>query len=153
MSVADQKHGVEGVLWYQGMSRVCPGCHQTSPGEARKGGCIRDPDAEHRTSNIEHPPSNEVKPPEAAQSHAWAQAAHRAQAFASAVLTTPCPPARSRRGAESFAVDVIQNFLFHLARRQYVSPRFFFALASEKPQVMPGLEQHRLGLTLDLFEQ
>jgi hypothetical protein len=40
-----------------------------------------------------------------------------------------------------------------LARRQYVSPRFFFALASEKPQVMPDLEQHRLGLTLDLFEQ
>jgi hypothetical protein len=65
----------------------------------------------------------------------------------------PCPPAKSRRGAESFAVKVIQNFLFHLARGQYVSPRFFFALASEKSQVMPDLEQHLLGLTLDLFEQ
>jgi hypothetical protein len=37
----------------------------------------------------------------------------------------------------TFAVKVIQNLLFHLARRQYVSPRFFFALASEKLQVMP----------------
>jgi hypothetical protein len=40
-----------------------------------------------------------------------------------------------------------------LARRQHASPRFFFALASEKPQVMPQIEQHRLGLTLELFEQ
>jgi hypothetical protein len=55
--------------------------------------------------------------------------------------------------SESFAVKVIQNFLFHLARRQHVSPRFFFALAREKLQVMPDLEQHRFGLTLDFFEQ
>ena len=68
-------------------------------------------------------------------------------------LPFPCPPAKSARGAESFAVKVIQNFLFHLTRRQYVSPRFFFALASEQLQVMPDLEQHRLGLMLDLFEQ
>jgi len=75
------------------------------------------------------------------------------QRLAESWLPFPCPPAKSRRGAESFAVKVIQNFLFHLAGRQHVSPRFFFALASEKLQVMPDLEQHRLGLTLDLFEQ
>ena len=55
-------------------------------------------------------------------------------------LPFPCPPAKSPRGAESFAVKVIQNFLFHLARRQHVSPRFFFALAREKLQVMPDLD-------------
>jgi hypothetical protein len=96
---------------------------------------------------------NAEKAARATQSRAGAKAAHRAQAFASAVLITPCPPAKSRRGAWSFAVEVVQNFLFHLARRQHVSPRFCFALASEKLQVMPHLEQHRLGLTLDLFEQ
>jgi hypothetical protein len=37
----------------------------------------------------------------------------------------------------TLAIKVIQNFLFPLARRQYVSPRFFFALASEKLQVTP----------------
>jgi hypothetical protein len=26
----------------------------------------------------------------------------------------PCPPAKPPRGAESFAVELIQNFLFHL---------------------------------------
>jgi hypothetical protein len=48
---------------------------------------------------------------------------------------------------------VIQNFLFHLARRQHVNPRFLLALAREKLQIMPDLKQHRLGLTLDFFEQ
>ena len=42
ISVADQKRGFEGVLWYQDMSRVCPGCPQTTPREARKGSCIRE---------------------------------------------------------------------------------------------------------------
>jgi hypothetical protein len=36
----------------------------------------------------------------------------------------------------TLAIKVIQNSLFHLAQRQYVSPRLFFGLASEKPQVV-----------------
>src|ERR1017187_6988048 len=55
ISVADQKRGIEGVLWYQDMSRVCPGCHQTTPREAREESCIRKAYDEHPTSNIQHP--------------------------------------------------------------------------------------------------
>jgi hypothetical protein len=36
ISVADQKRRFEGVLWYQTMSRVCPGCPQSSPREERE---------------------------------------------------------------------------------------------------------------------
>jgi hypothetical protein len=57
------------------------------------------------------------------------------------------------RFSESFAVKVIQNFLFHLARRQHVSPSLFFTLASEILQIMPDLYQDRLGLALSFFEQ
>jgi hypothetical protein len=41
ISLADQKWGFEGVLWYQHMSRVCPGRPQTTPRGARKVSCIR----------------------------------------------------------------------------------------------------------------
>jgi hypothetical protein len=41
ISLADQKRGFEIVLWYQGMSSVCPGCPQTTPRQARNGSCIR----------------------------------------------------------------------------------------------------------------
>jgi hypothetical protein len=53
ISVADQKRGFEGGLWYQGMSRVCPGCPRTTPREARKARCIRDAYGERRTLNLE----------------------------------------------------------------------------------------------------
>ena len=72
ISLPAWKWGFEGGLWFQGMSRVCPGCPQTSPGEEREASCIRDAYAEHpganaewggrnsrniqhRTSNIQHP--------------------------------------------------------------------------------------------------
>jgi hypothetical protein len=42
ISMADLKRGVVRVLWYQDMSRVCPGCPQTAPREAREVSCIRD---------------------------------------------------------------------------------------------------------------
>jgi len=53
ISLADQKRGFEGVLWYQGMSRVCPGCPQTITREAEEGVCIQDAYGWDRTSNLE----------------------------------------------------------------------------------------------------
>ena len=44
----DQKGGPEGGLWYQGMSRVVPGCPQSTPREVGEGSCIRYAYAEHR---------------------------------------------------------------------------------------------------------
>ena len=40
ISLADQKRGFDGVLWYLGMSRVVPGCPQTTPRAAREASCI-----------------------------------------------------------------------------------------------------------------
>jgi hypothetical protein len=53
ISAADRKLGFERVLWYQDMSRVCPGCPQTTTREAREGSCIRKAYDEHPTSNLE----------------------------------------------------------------------------------------------------
>ena len=61
----------------QDMSRVRQEYPQTTPGEARKGSCIRKAYGEHRTTDIEHPTSNEAKPPEAPQSHMGANAEGR----------------------------------------------------------------------------
>ena len=36
ISMPDQKWGFEGGLWYQGGSRVCPECHQTTQRKARQ---------------------------------------------------------------------------------------------------------------------
>src|ERR1035441_4816825 len=48
------------------MSRVCPGCPQTSPREAGEGGCIRDPYGEHPGANAEYGMRNSrAKPPKA----------------------------------------------------------------------------------------
>src|ERR1035437_9283052 len=58
----DQKGGPEGGLWYQGMSRVVPGCPQTSPRAAGEGRCIWDAYGGYRTSNIQHPTSNTQHP-------------------------------------------------------------------------------------------
>jgi hypothetical protein len=74
ISVADQKRGLEGVLWYQGLSGVCPGCPQTTPREARKASWIREAYAGHRPTNIEHPTSSEAKPRKATQSRTGAKA-------------------------------------------------------------------------------
>jgi hypothetical protein len=66
ISVADQKRGSVGALWYQGMSRVCPRRPQSNPREARKESCIRKAYGGRRTSNIQHPTSNgRRKPPKA----------------------------------------------------------------------------------------
>src|SRR5208283_3283813 len=72
ISLADRKRGFEGVLWYQGMSRVCPGCPQTSPREAREESCIRKAYGEHPGANTEcgmrnrrsKPPKATSKPPD-----------------------------------------------------------------------------------------
>src|ERR1035441_2435318 len=77
ISVADQKWGFEGVLWYQDMSRVCPGCPQTTPREAGKGGYIGNAYGEHRTLNLEPRTSNLEKPGQATQSHSGAKAEGR----------------------------------------------------------------------------
>ena len=53
ISEADRKRRFEGVLWYQDMSRVCPGCPQTTPMEARQVSCIRDAYGEHPGANAE----------------------------------------------------------------------------------------------------
>jgi len=58
ISAADRKRGLEGGLWYQGMSRVCPGCPQTSPRELRKASCIQDAYGESQTTALRHPSSN-----------------------------------------------------------------------------------------------
>ena len=58
-----------GGLWYQGMSRVVPGCPQTTPREAGEESCIWNAYDEHRTSNIEHRTSNKQEPDKATQSH------------------------------------------------------------------------------------
>ena len=52
ISLADRKPGFERVLWYQDMSRVCPGCPQTTPREAREEGCIRKAYAESPESKV-----------------------------------------------------------------------------------------------------
>src|ERR1035441_53310 len=44
------------------MSRVCPGCPQTSPREAREASCILDAYGEHRTSNLKPRTSNIRRP-------------------------------------------------------------------------------------------
>jgi hypothetical protein len=50
-----QKVGFESGLWYQGMSRVCPGCPQTTPRKVGEGNCIQDAYGERRqTSNFQH---------------------------------------------------------------------------------------------------
>jgi hypothetical protein len=53
ISVADQKWGFEGVLWYQGMSRVCPGCPQSTPRQVGEGSCIPKAYGQYATSNLE----------------------------------------------------------------------------------------------------
>ena len=53
ISVADQERGLESVLWYQSMSRVCPEYPQTTPREAREGGCILKAYGEGGTLNLE----------------------------------------------------------------------------------------------------
>ena len=65
----DQKGGPEGGLWYQGMSRVVPGCPQTSPRAAGEGRCIWDAYGGYRTSNIQHPTSNGRQQGEAGKSY------------------------------------------------------------------------------------
>ena len=52
ISLADRKRGFEGVLWYQDRSRVCPGCPQTTPREAREGSWIREAYGERPKSNV-----------------------------------------------------------------------------------------------------
>ena len=79
--MADQIVGVVGVLWYQDMSRVCPGCPQTNPGEAGEGSRIRDAYGEHPTSNTEHPTYSEAKLPKATSKPVDSQA-----------IGTPKPP-------------------------------------------------------------
>src|SRR5437870_6492843 len=51
------------------------------------------------------------------------------------------------------AIEDIQNFLLHFARRQHVGPGFFLTLARKEPQVMQDLAQHGLGLTLDFRKE
>ncbi len=51
--MADRKRGFEGVLWYQGMSRVCPECPQTNPREEREASWIRDAYGEHMGAKAE----------------------------------------------------------------------------------------------------
>src|ERR1035437_3339230 len=53
ISLPDQEWGSAGGLWYQGMSRVVPGCHQTTRREAGEGGCIQSAYVENRTLNLE----------------------------------------------------------------------------------------------------
>jgi len=53
ISVADRKRGFETVLWYQGMSRVCPGCPQATPREEWETSCIRKAYGEHPGANAE----------------------------------------------------------------------------------------------------
>src|ERR1035437_1778201 len=53
ISLPAQKRGLEAGLWYQGMSRVVPGCPQTSPGAAGDGSCIRYSYGGHGTLNPE----------------------------------------------------------------------------------------------------
>ena len=65
----------------------------------------------------------------------------------------PCPPARLRRGAGSFAVEDVQFFLLDFARGQHVGPIFPCALAFEESQVMQDLAHHRFGLMLNFFDQ
>ena len=53
ISVPDEKRGPEGGLWYQGMSRVCPGCPQSNPREVHQASWIRDTYYKQRTLNLE----------------------------------------------------------------------------------------------------
>jgi hypothetical protein len=69
ISVADREVGSWGVLWYQGMSRVCPGCLQITPREAREGVRIWNAYGKHQTLNLEPRTSNLEKPGKATQSH------------------------------------------------------------------------------------
>ncbi len=55
ISVPDQKRGPEEGLWYQGRSRVCPGCPQTTAREAGEASWIPMAYVEHRTLNLEPP--------------------------------------------------------------------------------------------------
>jgi hypothetical protein len=59
ISVADQKWGFEGRLWYQAMSRVYPGCPQTTTGETREGSWIREAYGEHQGAKGEGRMKNE----------------------------------------------------------------------------------------------
>ena len=68
ISVADRKRGFERVLWYQGMSRVCPGCPQTTPRELRRASCIRRAYGERPTTTLQHPSSN---PDEEGGAESW----------------------------------------------------------------------------------
>jgi hypothetical protein len=68
ISLADQKRGFEGVLWCQDMSRVCPGCHQTTPRKAREASCIREAYGEHAGAKAECRMQNAEWPGEATQS-------------------------------------------------------------------------------------
>ena len=69
------------------------------------------------------------------------------------VRPSPCPPARLRRGADSFAVEDVQFFLLDFARRQHVFPIFLRALAFEEFQVVPDFTRHGFGLAPDFFNQ
>ena len=53
ISVPDEKRGPEGGLWYQGRSRVCPGCLQSNPREVHQASWIRDTYGKQRTLNLE----------------------------------------------------------------------------------------------------
>jgi hypothetical protein len=69
ISLPDQEWGSAGGLWYQGMSRVVPGCPQTSPRAAGEGSCIRDAYGGHGTLNLEPRTLNLEQPDKAIPSH------------------------------------------------------------------------------------
>jgi hypothetical protein len=69
ISLADQKRGLDGVLWYQDMSRVCPECPQTTPREARDASCIRKAYGEHAGAKEEGRRKNAGMRRKATQSH------------------------------------------------------------------------------------
>jgi len=58
ISLVDQKRGFVRVLWYQNMSRVCPGCHLTAPRKEGRESWIREAYGERETSNLELRTSN-----------------------------------------------------------------------------------------------
>src|ERR1017187_7773186 len=71
ISVADRKRGYEEVLWYQDLSRVCPGCPQTTPGEARSESFIRKAYGQYGSSNLEpRTLKGRAKPP-GSESRKW----------------------------------------------------------------------------------
>jgi hypothetical protein len=88
ISLPAQKRSPEEGLRYQGMSRVVPGCPQTSPREAGEEGCIQSAYVENRTLNLEPRTLNLEQPGKAIPSHPQAPL----RPSTSQPLGTPKPP-------------------------------------------------------------